>query len=75
MKSMLSVRFEPRMRQRVEELASNDKVTVSEWMRRVVERELRMRVAADFRDYPMTATTASSVTSVVIPSPQTYTGH
>lgn len=62
MSGMFSVRFPGAMLQAVRQFARKDGVTVSEWIRRLIEREVEnpnRAMAVDYRLYPQPQTVVS----------------
>jgi hypothetical protein len=81
MAGMISVRFGSDVIAAVRRLARHDGMTVSQWIRRRVDDEIRnprRRASADYTAYPRTETAASghltNVTWIGIPPQQSWTG-
>lgn len=78
-KRLFSVRLAPDVIAAVRGLARSDGVTVSEWMRRLVARELRAPfLSVDLSRYPRSQTTCSGggtkITMDVYPATWSWTG-
>ena len=80
MGDMFSVRFGADMIARVRQFARQDGMTVSQWIRKLIDRELKnpqRQPAVDMALYPQSQTMASGACRVeieIVPSPATWTG-